>query len=484
MARGKGNSENKSEVSRGFKFFHATSVSGGAMMVAAVMASWMSVYMTDTLKIPAAMASLVMLISTLWDAINDPIMGVLADRTHTKLGRYRPYFLVAPILLTFFATMVWVDWGFATATQRAIYVLIMYIGYGMTVTMYTMPQMAILPAAVKGDKERNTIITMGAACSAVAFTIGNTFTSNITGFFNSIGFKNGYVPLMLICGALSFVSFWGLFKVSKGQERYLSEPDKGNPLNGIKTVLKYKEVYPNIIAWIAAAVGYGLMFSSSVYYITYYIGRPDLIPIYMGVISIGALISMVVAMPIFLKVFKSGARALRASQIITMIGYILLFFFGKQNFVFLCVITFISSVTGTMQNALVNVLVNDTIDFIQLKEGKSANGIISSIKGFAQKCGNTITNSGILAVLAISGYVAGAIGKQPTTALFAINFIKFGFPCLTGLLLIVCVSFNPISKYKSQIEAMKTEMAEENAKKEILEEENSNDRYEEKAVLS
>ncbi len=453
------NNENTSEVSTGFKCFHATSVNGGAMVIAAVLASYLSVYMTDTLLLPAATCSLIMFISTLWDAINDPIMGVLADNTHTKVGRYRPYFLVAPVLLTFFATMVWVDWGFTSNTAKALYILIMYIGYGMTVTMYTMPQMAILPAAVKKDHERNKIITIGAGSCAFAFTIGNTFTQNITGFFTGLGFSNGYIPFMLVCGLLAFISFWGLYKASKGQERYLSEPEN-HPLKGVGMVLKHKEVYPNIIAWVMASMGYGLMFSSSVYYMMYYYERPDLISTYMGVISIGALVSMVVAMPIVLKIFKTGQRALCFSQITTIALYIILFFFGKTNFVFLCVLTFIASVTGAMQNALVNILVNDTIDFIMYKEGKSANGLVSSIKGFAQKCGNTVTNSGILALLAVSGYVAGAIGQQPASAMLTLNFIKFGAPSITGLIVILCVVFGPIKKYKNEIEEMKAKMSE------------------------
>ena len=72
------------EVTAAFKWFHATSVNGGAMLIAAVIASFFSVFMTDTLKIPAAACSMIMFVATLWDAINDPIMGVIADRTHTK----------------------------------------------------------------------------------------------------------------------------------------------------------------------------------------------------------------------------------------------------------------------------------------------------------------------------------------------------------------------------------------------------------------
>ena len=455
--------KSNSEVSTAFKWFHATSVNGGAMMIAAVLASYLSVYMTDTLRIPAATASLIMFISTLWDAINDPMMGIIADNTNTKWGRYRPYFVIAPIALTFFGTMVWIDWGFASTAMKAIYILIMYIGYGMTVTMFTMPQMAILPAAVKKDQERNKIITMGAGSCAVAFTIGNTFTPNITAFFESHGFSNGYVPYMLICGVLAFISFWGLFKASEGHERYLTEPEK-NPLKGLGMVLRHKEVYPNIIAWICASMGYGLMFASSVYYMMYYYERPDLIPVYMGVISIGALVSMVVAMPIVLKVFKTGQRALCFSQISSIALYVILFFFGKSSFLLLCVLTFVSSVTSAMQNALVNILVNDTIDFVMYKEGKTANGLVSAIKGFAQKCGNTVTTSGILAILALSGYVAGAIGQQPDSAMFALNFIKFGAPSVTGLIVILCVVFGPIKHYKTEIEEMKAKMhAEEEA---------------------
>ena len=451
----------KEHISPAFKWCHATSVNGGAMLIAAVIASYFSVYMTDTLKIPAAAAAAIMFVATLWDAINDPIMGVLADRTKTRWGRYRPYFILAPILLTFFATMLWVDWGFASTNVKIAYVLVIYIGYGMTVTMYTMPQMAILPAAVRDNEQRNMIIALGAGVCATAFTIGSSFTTNITGFFNKLGFSNGYVPFMLLCGLTAFISFWGLFKTSKGHERYLVEPQKGNPLKEIGMVLKYKEVWPNMIAWIMASMGYGMMFSTSVYYMMYYYARPDLISVYMLVISIGAWLSMVVLLPIFLKTFKTGQKAILVSQALTIVLYVILFVFGKTNFIFLCVVTFLSTCTSSMQNALVNVLVNDTVDFIQYKEGRSANGLISSIKGFAQKCGNTIVSSGILAVLSISGYVAGAVGQQPETTMFALNFLKFGAPTLTGIVLILCVVKNPMHKYAKEIEEMKAKMGEE-----------------------
>ncbi len=445
----------KEHVSTAFKWFHATSVNGGAMIIAAVISSYFSAYMTDTIGLSAASASLIMFIATFWDACNDPMMGVIADRTKSRWGRYRPYFIVAPILLTIFSMLIWVNPDFSD-TGKFIWVLVTYIGYGMTVTMYTMPQMAVLPAAVKSSERRNMIITMGAGVCAVAFLIGNSFTPNLTAFFESLGFSNGYLPLMFCCGILSFISFWGLYATAK--EKYLKPVEKGTALRDLKKVLKHVELFPNIIAWIMASLGYGLMFSSSVYYMTYYWERPDLISVYMMVISIGATISMVVLMPIVLKIFKTGQKSLIFSQVTSMVCYIILFFFGKTNFVFLCALTFISACTSSMQNALVNVLVNDAIDYIQLKEGITANGVIASIKGFAQKCGTTLNSSGILAVLAVSGYVANAIGEQPDSAMFALNFLKFGAPCVTGLILIISVLVNPVAKYYKEIEEMKAKM--------------------------
>ena len=81
----------KDEISTAFKWFHATSANGGAMLMAAVIASYFSVYMTDTLKIPAAAVSLILLASKVFDGVTDMVAGFIVDRTETKWGKARPY---------------------------------------------------------------------------------------------------------------------------------------------------------------------------------------------------------------------------------------------------------------------------------------------------------------------------------------------------------------------------------------------------------
>ncbi|WP_161979613.1 MFS transporter [Streptococcus sp. S784/96/1] len=436
-----------------FAFFHATSVNGTAMMMMALISTYFSVYMTDNIGLAASAGALVMFIGSLWDAINDPMMGIIADRTKSRWGRYRPYFLPAPILLTIFGTLMWFNPDLSQ-TGKFWWVLAMQIGFGMTTTMYTMPQMSILPAHVKNDNHRNKIITFGAVSSALMFTAGTSFGPDLTKFFEkTLGVSNGWIPLMLILGVLSCLSFWGLFATSR--EKYI-EPLPDRPMSqDLKRILNHKELLPFIIVWVLVSVGYGLSVASSVYYMTYYYQRPDLIGTFMLIASPAGLLSMMVVMPLTLKIFKTAEKAITFSVISSSIFYVVMYFFGTSNFIFLCVLAFGASLFSTMQNALVNVLVNDAIDYIQFTEGISANGLISSIKGFAQKCGGTITNSGILFILGLTGYVANAVGQQNAATMFALNFLKCGAPVVIGLIMLFALRFNPVNKHREDIKAMK-----------------------------
>ena len=423
------------------------------MLIASIITTYYTLFLTDELKIPTMTCSLIMLIATIWDAINDPIMGVIADRTNTRWGRYRPYFLVAPILLTIFTTLMWVKPNFSP-TGLIIWVLITYIGYGMTVTLYTMPRMAILPAHINSTQERNKVIIFSTAVTAIAYSIGSTFKTQMVDFFSvTLKFENGYIPLMLTCGVIATICFWGLFATSK--ETYVVQSKKKPALREIGDVLKHFELYPLIMIWILASISYGMMFSTSVYYVIYFLARPDLVTLYMGIVSAGSLISMVFVMPIALKILKTGQRALVVTQIGSIVLYGILFIFGKDNLMLLYILTFLATSISAMQNGLVDVLVNDAIDYIQLKDGSSSNGVIASIKGFSQKCGVTVVKSGILAALGVSGYIANAVGSQPDSVMFTINFLRFGIPVIASIAMLAFLKFNPVEKYADEIEEMK-----------------------------
>lgn len=475
-----GNSNQKPEVSNAFAWFHATSVNGGAMAIAATIATYFSLYVQETIGITAAQLAVIMFICTLWDAINDPIMGVICDSFTPKWGRYRTWFTFTPVFLLVDMFLLFSNPSFiqGSTTAKCVYVCITYMFYGMIVTAYTMPQMAILPAMTKNDQERNSVIAKGAGVCALMFTIASTFSTQLVEIFGS------YRNLMCFYAVFAVISFWGLFKTS--EERYVLPKDPNT--TGIKQlgyVFRHKEVWPVMLCWCLASISYGFMFTSSVYYAQYILAADKInaglatgayqteeeiggfigstigstISTYMGFISVGALVSMVFLMPIFLKTFKTGWKTLLVSQVGTVICYVILFFTGRMNFLYCCILSFVATVIGAMVNAVVNVLVNDTIDFIMLKEGKQLSGVVSSVKGFAQKCGNTVTNSGMLAILAICGFDAqnGPLG-QVDSAILGTNVVRFLVPAIVSGIIIVLMVFYPIKKYFPEIEEMKKNM--------------------------
>jgi len=121
-------------------------------------------------------------------------------------------------------------------------------------------------------------------------------------------------------------------------------------------------------------------------------------------------------------------------------------------------------VVGAMVNAVVNIIVNDTIDFVMLKEGKQLNAVVSAVKGFAQKCGTTLVNSGMLFILALAKFDAqlGPFG-QPQSAITATNVVRFLVPAIVSGIIIIVMVFYPFRKFFPAIAEMKAKMAAEKA---------------------
>ena len=462
--------KSSASVSKGFVWFHATAANGGAMAISATISTYFSLYVQEDIGITAAQLSIVLLISSIWDVFTTPVMGVICDSTRPRWGRYRTWFIFTPVLLLIDMLILFSNPGFiqGSALAKCIYVCAGFLLYSTIVSAYTMPHSAILPAMTLDDGERNSILAKGAGCTALMFTIASTFSEQLVAFFGS------YRRLMCIYAVLAIISFWGLFWTS--EERYVSDNVKSEGFRQLIYVFRHKEIWPVMLCWCLATISYGFMFSSSVYYAQYLWApqRVDLasmseaeigsviqgtISTYMGAVSIGALVSMVILMPVFLRIFKTGWKATLVSQLLTIVCYILLFLFGTRSWSFCIVMSFIATAVGGMVNATVNILVNDTIDFILLKEGRYLNGIIASVRGFAQKAGNTVVNAGMLAILAAAGFNAqlGPFG-QSQAALTATNSVRFLVPAAVSLLIVLIMAFYPLRKYFPEIAAMKERM--------------------------
>lgn len=430
-----------------------------ANLMQATVATYFGNYMTDTALIPAGAASLIMLAACVWDLFLDPTIGGMVERTESRWGKYRPYLILSAPVLTLVSFLLFFDISSLSETGRIIYLLVFYLLFGSALTLYTVPTSAVITSTVGSMEQRNKAFMAAGIGVGAAFTVASTWSEDIARLLSG---GTHFCWNMLLYGVPFCLVGILYFKTSR--EDFILRQEKVPVLQTLKAILHHRAVWSCIVIWVLASLGYGLMFSSSVYYIKYYIASDmsqwALIGTYMFVISIGALVSMMVFQPLFLRLFRfDHNKAMMLSQSLTLVLYVVLFFFGKASFLFLCVVSFLATCCNAMTQALQAAYIGDTIDYIQLKEGKTFGAMVNSIKIFACKVGSAMANYGILAMLAATGYVENVVGAgQSAAAVQGINVFRFGLPAVCCVIMLVITALYPIRKSYAEIRAMKEQM--------------------------
>lgn len=211
----------------------------------------------------------------------------------------------------------------------------------------------------------------------------------------------------------------------------------------LKQLFKFKELIPVILTWLAGYTSFNIMMGSSVYYMLYYICRPDLISYYMLDISLVGVVGIAVFVPVFMKIFKSAKSAFAASQIGVAICSLVLFFFGK-NLIILFVFSGIGSIFATLFMPFSSMLMSEMTDYILVKSNSVMNGTIAALKGFANKGGIAISSAVVSFTLSATGYIAGAIGEQPEAVLLGLRAARFLVPMICALIIVGCLSKYPV----------------------------------------
>lgn len=156
----------------------------GKDMVYMLSASYILYYFQDVLGVSAVAMGIILLAARIFDAFNDPIMGVVVAKTHTKFGKFRPWLMIgtitnAVILFIMFAAPPTMDSKGLTA-----YAAVFYILWGVTYTMMDIPYWSMIPAFTEGGKEREGLTTLARSCAGVGSALVTIFTMILV---NNIG---------------------------------------------------------------------------------------------------------------------------------------------------------------------------------------------------------------------------------------------------------------------------------------------------------
>jgi oligogalacturonide transporter len=416
-----------------------------------------AIFLTDVVKIPPVYASIIFLIGKIWDAITDPIMGYISDRTKSRWGRRRPYFLFGVPFIFLSFVMVWYPVSFESTFARFLYALFSYMFLNTVVTMVLIPYTAMSAEITLDYNERTAINSLRLMFSLLSSLLCAVLPMIIV---KSIGDpKKGYLTMSIIFGTFFALPYLGVFAFTK-EKNFKPATTKLNFKELIIEPLKIKTFRLYLGMFLFAYLAIDTVSVIFPYYMKYYIGRPYFVSAVLGVL----LITEIIFVPVYATIAgkKSKNFAYIVGALVWMVGATITFFFRPEwpSQMLLVVASLIGAGVSAVA-VMPHTILGDVTDVAELKYSERREGNISSLATFLRKVASALVQALILLILGAVGYInpkGNEIPKQPESVVLAIRLIVFVGPILLLLLGIYCAIKYPLKPevHKKLIETLNT----------------------------
>lgn len=274
--------------------------------------SYLTIFYTDIVGFAPIVVSAIMLIARVWDAVNDPMMGAIAENTRSKFGRFRPYIAFGCPFLAVFAVMTFINMG--NGTLGVIFSAVVYIIAGMLYTLVNIPYSSLAAVMTEDPKQRNLIGVSRSVGMNVGMIIVNSCSAGLALHFSGTGAEvatgHGYMMTAIIYSIIAIPLFLIVFFTSKEVIMPEQEARKLNPGETLSGMVKNKYLMTIFIVSTIQMVAFMGRISITTYYVIYCLGAFSLIALIMTIPSIGGIIGSLVVAPLANKFGKKKILAL------------------------------------------------------------------------------------------------------------------------------------------------------------------------------
>ena len=372
----------------------------GKDMVYALSASYAMYFYQDVLGLSATFVGLILMIARIFDAVNDPFMGVLVAKTHSRWGRFRPWLftgtiLNAGVLYALFAAPNLEEAGLM------VYFSIVYILWGITYTMMDIPYWSMIPAVTKTSADRENLSVVGRTCAGVGSALIAMFTMLLVGALGGDSERTGFRWVALIVAILFVVSeiLCCIFFKEKSQTKMETA--------GVKDMFKalFRNDQAMVVVLSIVLINSALYLTSNfvIYFFKYDFGGANWKGDYTLFSTVGGaaqILGMMVLYPLLRKALSS-TKVFVLSIITDLVAYAVLLAICLLGFSSTLPLLFIPGVLIFACNGMLSVLttlfLSNSVDYGQLKTGRREESVIFSMQTFVVKAA-----SGIAVFLLIS----------------------------------------------------------------------------------
>ena len=415
-----------------------------------------------------------LLVTRIWDAVSDPMMGAIADRTRTRWGKYRPYLLwvAAPFSICGILLFTTPDWGYAAKLVWA------YVTYILMMTVYTginVPYGAMLGVMTEDSQEKTVYSSF-----RMFFAYGGSFIALFAWdplcrlFAETMGMspQGSWQAAMIVIAACCFVLFLLCFKLTREQLTSVSEASLGKDLEALLTnkpwwLLNGASLCFNLFNTVRGATVaffFADIIGGEQHIVVFGLSMLFYSGLFLGVGEVANMVGVALAVPITKRLGKKSTFIMVDALLIV---FSLVFFMlspeSNAGLLMMLLLQVVISVLTGVMSPLVWSMYADVSDYSELKNGSASTGLIFSSASMAQKFGGAIGGAAVMWLLHGCGYVERPEGAdvlsmaQPACAITCLWALMTFIPAGVALLSMLIVWLYPLNT--ARVDAIVAELS-------------------------
>ncbi len=366
----------------------------GKDIVYMLVASYLLYYYNAVLGMDSVFIGTLMMAARIFDAVNDPFMGIIVAKTRTKWGRFRPWILTGTVLNAVTVYALFAVPSMDDTAQR-IWLSVFYIAWGVTYTLMDIPFWSMIPAITKAGKDREGLSSIARSCSGIGDAIPTVLTMVIVPVLSGsaviadyrIGFK--WWALMI---AVFFV-ISELVCVLVVPENTGEEKDSGSQPSSMgkmfSALFKNDQALTVVASIILVYAAINIVGNLILYFFQYDVGNTDAYSVFVAV-CFAAQVVIMMMFPLFRKKF-SNTQIFVGGFIIQILGFALILIlsftglYSSNKWGVLCIPGIMIYAGYGILNVLLTVFLSDTVDYGEYKNGEREESVIFSMQTFNVK---------------------------------------------------------------------------------------------------
>lgn len=406
----------------------------GRDMVYTMVSMYLMFYLTDVLELDAGVLwwiTGIITVARIFDAFNDPFMGVIVDNTQTKWGKFKPWICIGAVLSGIFTVLLFTDFGL----KGSAYIIsfgIIYLAWGISYTMNDISYWSMLPTLSQDQRVREKIGSIARICASVGlFLVVALIVPITTALGNALGsMQKGYFALavIIVCIMIVFQSIT-VFGVKEPKSMQETKKEHTSVKDLVRIIFKNDQLLVTAVSMALFTIGYNTTTSFGLYYFKYVYGDEGMYSVFAVILGV----SQIFAMSVFpmLGAKFSRKKLFSFATLLVVIGYIIFFFAPTNTMLFIGIAGVILFVGQAFIQIMVLMFLTDSVEYGEWKFGKRNDSVTFSLQPFINKMGGAVAGGVTGAIVIISGMKEAQTAADMTEGgLFILKMAMMVFPLI------------------------------------------------------